>query len=220
MLSRLQGLVLLAAMSLACSCGKFGTAPGEPGSGQSAAPAKDISQTENSSGQRAVPADMQAAASLTLGNNAEVLAFGNLARNGRVQALVVNRAAAARSYTGEAASIGTQVVPFTRASVIERDGTRWIEVLRCDEHLTNSKGFLAGAPLSPVTGWVVQWNQQDDGSVQALYFTPSRNPGQTSTESIAVRWNPKVSRYQSVDRTNNQFLSELALLETPTSILK
>lgn len=219
LLSRLQGCVLLAAVSLACACGKSGKAPGENEADGSSTPAEDASQT-SSSRTGPVSTDIQTVASLLLGSNAEVLAFGNLARNGHAQALVVNRALTSQSRAGEAASAGTQVVPFTRAAVIERDGMRWIEVLRCDEHLTNSKGFLAGAPLSPVTGWLVQWNQQEDGSVQAMYFTPGRVPGEVSPAPIAVRWNPNVNRYQSVDRTNNQFLSELALLETPTSILK
>jgi hypothetical protein len=218
-LSRLQVFVLLSAMSLACACGKSGRAPGRQEAGATSTPAEDASQT-SSSRTGPVSTDIQAAASLLLGSNAEVLAFGNLARNGHAQALVVNRALTSQSRAGEAAPSGTQVVPFTRASVIERDGTRWIEVLRCDEHLTNSKGFLAGAPLSPVTGWFVQWIQQEDGSVQAMYFTPGRALGEVSPAPIAVRWNPKVNRYQSIDRTNNQFLSELALLETPTSILK
>ena len=218
-LARLQVFVLLSAVSLACACGKSGKAPGENQANGSSTPAEDASQT-SSSRTGPVSTDIQAAAALLLGSNAEVLAFGNLARNGHAQALVVNRALTSQSRAGEAAPSGTQVVPFTRASVIERDGTRWIEVLRCDEHLTNSKGFLAGAPLAPVTGWLVQWSQQEDGSVQAMYFTPGRAPGEVSPAPIAVRWNPSVKRYQSVDRTNNQFLSELALLETPTSILK
>ena len=188
--------------------------------GGSPAPAQDASQMEGSSRRGPASADIQVAASLLLGSNAEVLAFGNLAGNGHVQALVVNRAVTSQSSAGEAAPAGTQVVPFTRAAVIERNGTRWIEVLRCDEHLTNSKGFLAGAPLSPVTGWLVRWSQQEDGVVQAMYFTPGRPQGEVLPEPVAVRWNPKVNRYQSIDRTTNQFLNELALLETPTSTLK
>jgi hypothetical protein len=214
-LSRLQIFVLLPVLSLACACSQSGRAPGERGTGEARA-----SQTEGSPRRGPAPADIQSVASLLLGSNAEVLAFGNLAGNGHAQALVVNRIVTSQSSAGEAAPDGTEVVPFTRASVIERDGTRWIEVLRCDEHLTNSKGFLAGAPLSPVTGWLVQWSQGEGGAVQAMYFTPGRRSGEVPSEPIAVKWNPKVNRYQSIDRTNNQFLNELALLETPTSTLK
>jgi hypothetical protein len=219
-LSRLQGFVLLAAVSLAFGCGKSGRTAGEPEAGPSATPAEQTSQTGSSSHRGPASTDIQAVAALLLGSSAEVLAFGNLAGNGQAQALVVNRAATSQPRAPEAAPVGTRIVPFTRASVIERNGTRWIEVLRCDEHLTNSKGFLAGAPLAPVTEWLVRWRQQHDGSVPALYFIPGQATGEVSTEPIAVRWNPKVNRYQSIDRTNNRFLSERALLETPTSILR
>ena len=77
-LARLHVFVLLLAVSLACACGKPVKAPGENEADGSSTPAEDASQT-SSSRTGPVSTDIQTVASLLLGSNAEVLAFGNLA---------------------------------------------------------------------------------------------------------------------------------------------
>ena len=184
------------------------------------------------SSETAVPPEMKTVAGMVLGSSAEVVAFGDFAGNGHEQALVVNRIANAPGATGGmirgSALPQTAAVPFTRATVIEHDGARWIEVLRCDEHLTNPRGFLSGTPISPVTGWSVQLHAAGHGgkkdkhavgAVQEFTFAPLQTSG-TTAPPIVVKWNAKVNRYQAFDRANQQFLGEVASLEMPASKLR
>lgn len=167
-----------------------------------------------------VPSEVQTVAAMLLGSSAEVLAFGDLAHNGHDQAIVVNRIRPNRGTKDETPAPETRTVPFTRAAVIERDGATWTEVLRCDEHLTNPKGFLLGAPLSPVTGWNIQLGPREkDNSVDVLSFTPLKTQGAASLPSIEVKWNPQVNRYEALDGAR-QFLGEQGTLEMPTATLK
>jgi hypothetical protein len=160
----------------------------------------------------AIPADVQAAADATLGTDTDVLAFGDLAKNGHRQVLAVNRVKGNQ----QMAAAGTLV---SRATVIENDGFKWNEIFRCDEHLKNTEGFLGGTPLSAVNGWRLQYEQDAHKGLQ-MYFTPIAKPAGGYIQTIGVRWNPQVKRYQSLDRTYAQFLGEVLALETPQSQLQ
>jgi hypothetical protein len=156
----------------------------------------------------AVPQDLQDVAKALLGAESEVIVFGDLAHTGQQQALIVNRLAK----TPQGAVPGLLV---TRAVVVEQDGSKWKEALHCDEHLKNPNGYLGATPLSPVTGWRLQYEQNAEKGL-VLYFTPLEMAGATHIPTIGVRWNPKVKRYQSLDRNFEQFLGEVPTLETPT----
>jgi hypothetical protein len=158
----------------------------------------------------AIPPDVQKAAELALGSETEVLAFGDLSKTGPQQVLAVNRLKAIPP--GVAA--GTVV---TRAVIIENDGNTWKQIFLCDEHLKNTKGFLGGSPLAPVNGWRLQFEQHEKGL--EMYFTPIASPKGEGGHvlPVGIRWNPKVKRYQSLDRTFENFLGELPTLETPQS---
>jgi hypothetical protein len=158
-----------------------------------------------------IPADVQAAADASLGSDTDVLVFGDLARNGHRQVLAVNRVKGNQ----QMAAAGTLV---SRVAVIENEGVAWKEVFRCDEHLKNTEGFLGGTPLSPVNGWRLQYEQDARKGLQ-MYFTPIAKPAGGYIQTIGVRWNPQVKRYQSLDRTYEQFLGEVPTLETPQSQL-
>ena len=161
----------------------------------------------------AVPAEISSVAQGLLGSEAEVLVFGDLARTGQQQALVVNRLPKTPAGTVP----GTLV---TRAVVVENDGGKWKEVVRCDEHLKNPQGYLGGTPIAPVTGWRLQYEQSAEKGLQ-LYFTPLEMSGASGhIPTIAVRWNPKVKRYQSLDRNYENFLGEVPTLEMINSRLK
>lgn len=159
----------------------------------------------------AVPSDIQTAADATLGSDTDVLAFGDLAKNGHQQVLAVNRVKGNQ----QTAAAGTLV---SRVAVVENDGGAWKELFRCDEHLKNTEGFLGGIPLAPVNGWRLQYEQDDHKGLQ-MYFTPIAKPAGGYIQTIGVRWNPKVKRYQSLDRTYEQFLGEVPSLEIPQSEL-
>jgi hypothetical protein len=147
-----------------------------------------------------------------LGPDGKVVLSGDLAHNGHQQILVVN--ALPQSPGGPASSI-----TFRRAAVIEQEGAKWTEVLRCDEYLKNPNGYLRGTPLLPVlAGWRLRWNPSIGIRAQELDFTPLQASGAAPT--VAVRWNPAVSRYQSLDAANREFLGEIAALETPASELR
>jgi hypothetical protein len=152
---------------------------------------------------------MQKAAEKSLGAETDVLLFGDLSKSGAQQILAVNKIKALPPGVPRGNVI-------TRAVVLEKNGNSWKEILRCDEHLENPKGFLGGTPLAPVNGWRMQAEQDPDKGL-LLYFTPLQAPKGGYAVPVEVRWNAKAKRYQSMDRTFENFLGELPALETPES---
>lgn len=174
------------------------------------------SETAQQAAGSGVPPEIAAVAITVLGRDAEVVAFGDLAHNGRQQVLVANRT----GIVGEVAGSAQPGVRFTRAAVLERAGTKWAEVLRCDEYLKNPSGYLGGIPLEPATSWRLEMSKQSGHQERELRFTPLRDSGAASMPTVAVRWNPAASRYQSVDPSSGQFFAEVSTLETPVSPLR
>jgi hypothetical protein len=159
-----------------------------------------------------VPAEIKAAAEALLGSETQVLAFGDLAKTGKQQILAANVV----PKTPKNNIPGTIV---TRAVVAENTDGKWVELLLCDEHLKNPKGYLGLTPIAPVTGWRLQFEQDAEKGLQ-MYFTPLQVPGSEHTLPIAVRWNPKTKRYQSMDRTFQNFLLEFPALENARTPLR
>jgi len=160
----------------------------------------------------AVPDDIQSAADSLLGKETTVLLFGDLAKNGKQQFLAANVV----PKTPKNNLPGTIV---TRTVVAENDNGQWSEILRCDEHLKNQKGFLPGTPIGGVTGWRLAFEQDPEKGL-ALYFTPLKGAVDTHTLPIGVRWNPDNKRYQSLDRSYEHFLNEASALSTARSSLR
>jgi hypothetical protein len=196
----------IAALALTvAACG--GTSPSAPKSETGSAPIAGSAPVVPAA--PAVPDDLQKAAEQSLGSETDVLLFGDLSKNGQQQVLAVNKVKALPPGVPRGNAI-------MRAVVLEKDGSNWKEVLRCDEHLQNQKGFLGGTPLAPVNGWRMQVEQDPDKGL-LLYFTPLAAPKGGYAVPVEVRWNPRAKRYQSMDRTFENFLSELPALETPES---
>jgi hypothetical protein len=195
----------------AWSCGTSSTTPGTGASaGNKAAPNGAASSAAPSApATPAVPDDIQKAAESSLGSETEVLLYGDLAKNGSRQILAVNRVKA----TPQVTLPGTVIM---RGVILENVGGTWKEILRCDEHLENPKGYLGNIPLAPVNGWRLQYEQDNDKGL-LLYFTPLADPKGARMLPVEVRWNTKVKRYQSMDRNFENFLYELPALETPES---
>lgn len=160
----------------------------------------------------AIPEEIRAVGASALGAEAEVLAFGNLARTGAEQVLVVNRLP--KNPKGVPPGI-----LVTRVAIVEREGGKWKEVFRGDEHLKNPKGYLGGTPRAPVSGWRLQFEQSDEKGL-SVYFTPLQQPTGGYIQTIAVRWNTKVKRYQSLDRNYENFLGESPFIEEGSSTLR
>jgi hypothetical protein len=160
----------------------------------------------------AVPAEIQSAAQELLGTETQVLAFGDLAKTGNQQFLAANVVPKTPTHNLP----GTIV---TRAVVAEKKDGKWVELLRCDEHLKNSKGYLALTPLEPVTGWRLQFEQSAAQGL-VLYFTPLQLASSPHVLPIGVRWNPATKRYQSLDRSFQNFLPEAPSLENARSRLR
>ena len=191
------GFVLTFALAL-CGCG-----------GETAKPAV---VAEKKPAEPAVPQEMQDAAIKLLGSEGKVLLFGDLAKNGKEQVLVIN----ALPNTPKSTVAGTVI---TRAVIVEKGQDNWEELFRCDEYLKNPKGFLAMTPLQAVAGWKLQYENSADAGM-TLYFTPVRAGEAEKTLPICVKWNPKVKRYQSMDRSYQTFLLESTSLDTARSSLK
>ena len=160
----------------------------------------------------AIPDTIQAAAEALLGAESKVLVFGDLAKTGKQQLLVANVV----PKTPKENITGTIV---TRAVIAENDDGMWKEIFRCDEHLKNNKGYLGMTPIEPVSGWRLQY-EQDPVLGLTLYLTPVKGMQDQHVLPIGVRWNPKLKRYQSLDRTYENFLSESPGLSTLRSQLK
>jgi hypothetical protein len=163
-------------------------------------------------------------AEAALGKQAEVMGHGDLARNGSEQLLVVNRFE--KTERTSAGPGNSSAIFVTRAVIVEKGNNKWVEVLRCDEHLKNPRGYLGGLPAAPVTGWRLELKPDTDQGLE-LRFTPARAGEEqlpdavgTGSHTIAVRWNTKAKRYQSLDQSHKGYLSEVPTLETPQSILR
>jgi hypothetical protein len=164
-------------------------------------------------------------AEASLGKQAEILAQGDLAQNGREQLLVINRFS-----TGAAAGTGNEnpsSILITRAAILEKNGDKWSEILLCDEHLKNPNGYLGGSPVARVNGWHLEIRRDTKQGLET-HFTPAGReaggdpPGarDPANRTVVVRWNTNVKRYQSLDQSHERYLDEAPSLETPQSILK
>src|SRR5216684_7692903 len=173
---------------------------------------KPASQAETKPAEPAVPDEIQLAAKALLGSESQVLAFGDLAKNGKQEFLAAN--IVPKTPTNNLP--GTIV---TRVVVAENAGGKWAEILRCDEHLKNQKGFLGLTPLLPVTGWRLQFEQSEIKGLE-LYFTPLKGTTDSHVLPIGVRWNPETKRYQSLDRTYEHFLLESPSMRDARSTLR
>ncbi len=137
-----------------------------------------------------VPDDVQSAADSLLGKETTVLLFGDLAKNGKQELLAAN-------VVPKSTKNNLPGTIVTRAVLAENDKGQWTEILRCDEHLKNSKGFLPGTPIGGVTGWRLAYEQDPEKGL-ALYFTPLKGAVDTHTLPIGIRFNPETKRYQSL----------------------
>jgi hypothetical protein len=173
---------------------------------------KPAPQAETKPAEPAIPEDIQLAAKALLGSESQVLAFGDLAKNGK-QAFLAADVVPKTPTNNLPGTIVTRVV------VAENTDGKWAEVLRCDEHLKNQKGFMGLTPLVPVTGWRLQYEQNDEKGLQ-LYFTPLKGAIDTHVLPIGVRWNPATKRYQSLDRTYEHFLLESPSMQDARSTLR
>jgi hypothetical protein len=160
----------------------------------------------------AAPPELQNAAKAVLGEGAEVVIHGDLAKAGDQQVLVINRINKTPANT-------VPGILLTRAAILSQQNGKWMELLHVDEHLKNTNGFLAATPVAPVTGWRMQYEQNAERGLQ-LYFTPLQQPAGGTLQTIGVRWNPKVKRYQSLDRAYEHFLGETPTLETIKTYLR
>ena len=164
-------------------------------------------------------------AEAALGKQAEILARGDLARNGQEQLLVVNRFAKAPQYAAGAEN--SPAIFITRAVILEKRNGKWTEILRCDEHVKNPNGYLGGSSVVRATGWQLEFRTDASQGLE-LKFTPAGNDtgkegtgtGEPVGHTMIVRWNSQARRYQSLDASREGYLSEAPALETPQSILR
>jgi hypothetical protein len=156
----------------------------------------------------AVPPEYTAGAKNYLGPSAEVLAFGDLALNGGNQILVAD------PMPGTEASISPEV-HIVRAVVLDKQGDTWKEIFRCDERLTNEKGFLLGAPTSPSSGWKMKFTQDPTLGLELTFAEAESASDANHSATYVVRWNQKVMRYECLDKKGDRFLGEVPAVGDP-----
>jgi hypothetical protein len=174
-----------------------------------------------------IPDEAREVADASLGKQAEILTRGNLAQNGREQVLVINRFSAGAQASKESAS--SSAIFVTRAAILEKNDGKWAQVLLCDEHLKNPKGYLGGSPAARVNGWRLEYSQDERNGLE-MRFTPAEkfDAFKANTEerskarnaTLDVRWNKNAKRYQSFDQSHERYLNEVPSLETPQSTLR
>jgi hypothetical protein len=155
-----------------------------------------------------------AAARGTYGAGAEVLGYGTFFNAGGTQALVVTRLApgalpaatpAAASPSAASSQNSETAADVFHVSIIVRDGEKWHEAFRADEHLKNERGYLAGTPSTPVPAWHMVYEKTADDGFR-LTFTPlSAAPG-TKQTPVHVAWNSKRREYDSLDAAGSHAL--------------
>lgn len=166
-------------------------------------PASDTSEQKPRA--PALPDDIFAAASGALSSEVEVLAWGDLALNGKQQILAINR------LNKPDANVGTGAV-LTRLAILENDGKQWKEILLCDAHIKNPNGFLGGTPTAAVSQWRLQFEKNPSKGL-LLFLTPFNQGPNVRTQAIEIRWNPAVKRYQALDANYQNFTGENPALE-------
>lgn len=176
------------------------------------APPPKVAETPAKPPEPAIPEEITAVAQSVLGAEAEVLVFGDLARTGNQQILVINRLPKTPAGT-------VPGILLTRLVIVENSGGKWREVLRCDEHLKNPNGFLGGTPAAPVNGWRLQYEQNAEKGLQ-LYFTPLEQAGTAHPAVVGVRWDPQGKRFRSLDRNFENFQGEAPVIEKINSHLR
>lgn len=191
--------MIVAGVALACSVG----CSSQPAPNTASSSPSTSSSAESAT--PAVPPDIQAAAEAILGDEAVVLAHGDLALNGKQQILVINELHKA----GLGVVAGTLL---TRLTIIENDDGKWKQVLLCDEHLKNQEGFLGGAPIQDVGAWRLQFEQDPKKGLQ-LFLTPYSQKPTSNPITTEVAWNPAVKRYQALDRSYTHFQGENPMLQ-------
>ena len=179
--------------------------------------------------ERAAEADeTQRMAQAALGSQANVLAHGDLAKNGLEQIFTVNRMGAAANLSGDKPEqVGTKGILITRAVIIEKKDGKWSEIFRCDERLKNPNGYLGGSPAGRAAGWRLEYDSEAKQGLE-MRFTPAdfganqhgTGDADQAERALVVRWNTKVKRYQSLDQSQERYLNEVPTLETPESFLK
>jgi hypothetical protein len=189
------GVLMFLALAL------LGTACGRQQAESQAAKIDPATQTEyESTAQRA------------LGEGSQVMLSGDLAHDGHIQLLIVNRL----PQTPGQSPAGTAI---SRAAVLQSSAGDWHEIFLADDHLKNEGGFLQGTPRESVSAWRLRCKQGKDGL--EMLFTPLQQPSGSDSATVDVRWNPAQRRYQSFDRKSSRFLAEVSSLEaTPSYLIK
>jgi hypothetical protein len=184
---------LICACGFAVACGTTAPSPGAPSDAQTASAAPSA------------PEEFASVARGAFGSEGEALAWGDLALSGDQQVLAVSRLHGAQGGQGDE-------LFFTRLTVAEKVDGSWTQVLLCDEHLKNEKGYLGGAPGDIVSRWKLSY-VKDPVKGLILSLTPMGQGTDALGRTIHVRWNPAVKRYQSLDGKSEHFLNETSSLE-------
>ena len=151
--------------------------------------------------------EYQEAGDAVLGGKSEIVAAGDLAGNGTLQILAIQGEPVADAAGDDRNQNKERRI--WQAALLEKQGGRWQELLRADQHLKNGYGYLGATPPEGVASWMLRWEEGAQG--MTFFFAPITGRG-ANRKPIAVRWNPAVGRYQAMNGTGKMFLSDQATL--------
>jgi hypothetical protein len=176
-------------------------------------PSKSDKPAESKPAAPAIPDEIQKAGNTFLGSETQILVYGDLAKNGNEQLLAAN-------VLPKTPTMNIPGTVVSRATIAEKNAEgQWTELFHCDEHLKNTKGYLALTPLESVSSWRLQYEQDAEKGL-LIYLTPVKGNAVAHVLPIGIRWNPATKRYQSLDSKYEHFLLESPSLEDPRSVLR
>lgn len=127
-----------------------------------------------------------------LGPTAELLKYGDLNKNGAVEALAAVR------LRGRNTSIDGTLI--SRALILRHEGSSWAVVLDISNHVTNSQGFVGIEFIddSPFYGYALSVADARNNGTKAftIYLVYLNKVRESEGAPMEISWNVKVGRYQ------------------------
>jgi hypothetical protein len=154
--------------------------------------ADESNQLSNGQPQQA-PKDCLKAAVRLLGSKAEILHYGDVSKNGKIEAVAIARLA-------PDATVRKDIL-VSRAMILRREGSEWSVVLDATEQIKNEQGYIGLDYIDESSGFYgyrlsLDDRRGDDQPAFTIYLTdlgPDKEPQGAATE---INWNPNVGRYQ------------------------
>ncbi|MEW5980348.1 MAG: hypothetical protein AB1898_31560 [Acidobacteriota bacterium] len=133
------------------------------------------------------------AARRLLGPKAEILRYGDISKNGKIEALAIAK------LTADPGS-GKDIL-ISRAIILRREGSEWNVVLDAAEQIKNKEGYIGLDYIDESSGFygyrlTLNDRRGDEQPAFTIYLTDLGPDGEPQGTAIEINWNPDVGRYQ------------------------